>query len=60
VTDDEVKAAVAQLKERDRAAGLSDTLEKPEVLAELGRIVADAERGSVPPARSSTRSTRSP
>jgi hypothetical protein len=55
VTDDEVEAEVAKLKERDRAAGLSDTLEDPEVLAELGRIVADAERRHIPPARHSTR-----
>ena len=46
MTDDRIKAEalrwVERWKERDRAAGLSDTVDDPAILAELGRILADA------------------
>ena len=55
MTDDEIRAAVERLKERERAAGLSDTVDDPAILAELGQILADAAERRVEPARYSTR-----
>jgi hypothetical protein len=62
VTDDKVRTEarrwVERWKERDRAAGLSDTVDDPAILAELGQILADAAERRIEPARYSTRVQR--